>query len=121
VLKLQNALRNLEAQRKQCYVAPYELALIHAGARDNARAMDDLENAYADKSLSAQSLLFDPRLRLGCSIQLWTGGWDDADDLRDGCSRRADRAITVQTRLSLDSATGTPRASQRSTSNPGDN
>ena len=58
----QRVLQELEAQRKQRYVAPFELALIHAGMGDNAKAMDDLQKAYAERSLSAQSLRFDPRL-----------------------------------------------------------
>jgi DNA-binding winged helix-turn-helix (wHTH) protein/TolB-like protein len=58
----QTTLRNLEAQRKQRYVAPFELALIHEGSRDDTKVLEDLAKAYADRSLSAQSLLFDPRL-----------------------------------------------------------
>ena len=54
--------QNLEAQRKQRYVAPFERALIDAGMRDNAESLRELEEAYAERSLSAQSLLFDPRL-----------------------------------------------------------
>ncbi|HYL37698.1 MAG TPA: winged helix-turn-helix domain-containing protein [Bryobacteraceae bacterium] len=55
-------LGELDAQRRQRYVAPFELAVIHAGMGDKIAALDDLEKAYAERSLSAQSLRFDPRL-----------------------------------------------------------
>jgi hypothetical protein len=41
---------------------PFELALTHAGAHENGKALEDLLQAYGECSLSAQSLLFDPRL-----------------------------------------------------------
>ncbi len=56
------ALTRLEAQRKQRYVAPFEMALIHEAMHDNAKALADLEQGYVERSLSAQSLLYDPRL-----------------------------------------------------------
>ena len=58
----QQVLDNLEAQRKHRYVAPFELAVLYAGMGDHAKAVDELEQAYAERSLSAQSLRFDPRL-----------------------------------------------------------
>ena len=59
---LQRVLGQIDAQRKQRYLAPFDLAVIHAGMRENAKALADLEQAYTDRSLSAQSLRFDPRL-----------------------------------------------------------
>jgi TolB-like protein/DNA-binding winged helix-turn-helix (wHTH) protein/Flp pilus assembly protein TadD len=61
--ELQRVFQDLAAQRRQRYVAPFDLALIHAGMGDKAKAVEDLEQAYADRSLSAQSLRFDPRLK----------------------------------------------------------
>jgi tetratricopeptide (TPR) repeat protein len=55
-------LDNLDAQRKLRYVAPFELAVLYAGMGDNAEAVDQLEQAYKERSLSAQSMRFDPRL-----------------------------------------------------------
>jgi DNA-binding winged helix-turn-helix (wHTH) protein/TolB-like protein len=60
--KVEETLRALETQRKQRYVGPFEPALIHAGLHENGKALDDLGRAYGESSLSAQSLLFDPRL-----------------------------------------------------------
>jgi len=59
---VEKALQDLGGQSKQRYVAPFEYALIHAGLGETRKAMDDLEKAYADRSLSAQALRFDPRL-----------------------------------------------------------
>jgi len=58
----QQVLENLETPRKQRYVAPFERAVIYAGLGDTPKAMDDLKKAYSERSLSAQSLRFDPRL-----------------------------------------------------------
>lgn len=55
-------LQNLGEQAKQRYVAPFEIALIHAGLGETNRTLDDLEKGYQERSLSAQSLCFDPRL-----------------------------------------------------------
>ena len=55
-------LRPEDVQRKHRYVAPFELAVLYAGMGDNAKAVDELEQAYAERSLSAQSMRFDPRL-----------------------------------------------------------
>jgi DNA-binding winged helix-turn-helix (wHTH) protein/TolB-like protein len=52
----------LATQGTHRYVAPFETALIHAGLGENDKAIDDLEKAYAERSLSAQALRFDPRL-----------------------------------------------------------
>ncbi len=59
---VQEMFDNLEAQRKLRYVAPFELAVLYAGTGDNAKAVDELEQAYKERSLSAQSMRFDPRL-----------------------------------------------------------
>jgi DNA-binding winged helix-turn-helix (wHTH) protein/TolB-like protein len=55
-------LQDLAAQSKHRYVGPFEMAVIHAGLRQNRDALDDLEKAYEERSLSAQALRFDPRL-----------------------------------------------------------
>jgi Tfp pilus assembly protein PilF len=59
---VQKVLQDLAAQSKHRYVGPFEMAVIHAGLQQNRNALDDLEKAYAERSLSAQSLRFDPRL-----------------------------------------------------------
>jgi DNA-binding winged helix-turn-helix (wHTH) protein/TolB-like protein/Tfp pilus assembly protein PilF len=59
---VQRILDNLDVQRKHRYVAPFERAVVYAGLGDQAKAVDELERAYAERSLSAQSLRFDPRL-----------------------------------------------------------
>ncbi len=56
-------LAKLVAQARQRYVAPFDTALIHAGLGDASKAMGDLERGYEDRSLSSQSLRFDPRLK----------------------------------------------------------
>jgi DNA-binding winged helix-turn-helix (wHTH) protein/TolB-like protein len=61
-LDAQAVLNNLEAQRKHRFVAPFERAVVYAGMGDSAKAIDELEQAYTDRSLSAQSMRFDPRL-----------------------------------------------------------
>ena len=58
----QDLLDQMSAQRKRRYVPPFELAVLHAGMGDNTKAIDELEQAYTDRSLSAQSMRFDPRL-----------------------------------------------------------
>jgi DNA-binding winged helix-turn-helix (wHTH) protein/TolB-like protein/tetratricopeptide (TPR) repeat protein len=59
---VQKVLQDLAAQSRHRYVGPFEMAVIHAGLRQNRNALDDLEKAYTERSLSAQSLRFDPRL-----------------------------------------------------------
>jgi tetratricopeptide (TPR) repeat protein len=59
---VQKVLQDLAAQSKHRYVGPFEMAVIHAGLRQNRDALDDLEKAYEERSLSAQALRFDPRL-----------------------------------------------------------
>jgi Flp pilus assembly protein TadD len=58
----QDLLNPMSAQRKRRYVPPFELAVLQAGMGDNTKAIDELEQAYTDRSLSAQSMRFDPRL-----------------------------------------------------------
>ncbi len=60
--ELGRVLDDLQAQRKRRYVAPFEFALVRAGMGDNRTALSDLQQAYSERSLSAQSLRFDPRL-----------------------------------------------------------
>ena len=48
--------------RKDYYVSPYQFAVIHAALGYTRRALGELEQAYNEHSLSAQSLRCDPRL-----------------------------------------------------------
>jgi TolB-like protein len=57
----QQVLDDLDAQRKHRYVSPFERAVLYAGMGDHQKAIDQLEQAYAERSLSAQSMRFDPR------------------------------------------------------------
>jgi DNA-binding winged helix-turn-helix (wHTH) protein/TolB-like protein/tetratricopeptide (TPR) repeat protein len=59
---VQKVFQEFAAQAKHRYVGPFEFALVHAGMGENSKALDYLERAYAERSLSAQSLRFDPRL-----------------------------------------------------------
>ena len=59
---LEGIFQEFREQTKQRYVAPFELALVHAGLGENGKALEDLEKGYQERSLSAQSLMFDPRL-----------------------------------------------------------
>jgi len=56
----QQVLDEMRAQRH--YVSPFDFAVIHAGLGYHRRALAELEQAYKERSLSAQSLRFDPRL-----------------------------------------------------------
>jgi DNA-binding winged helix-turn-helix (wHTH) protein/TolB-like protein len=58
----QKILQSLAEHRSRTYISPYQLAIVYAGLNDNDRAIDELERAYADRSLSAPFLRFDPRL-----------------------------------------------------------
>lgn len=58
-----DVLREMTAESKHRYVAPFDVALVHAGRGENEQALESLEKAFADHSLSAQLLRFDPRLR----------------------------------------------------------
>ena len=59
----QKTMQELAAQTRHRYVGPYEIALVHAGQGENRKALEDLEKAFAERSLSAQCLRFDPRLK----------------------------------------------------------
>jgi DNA-binding winged helix-turn-helix (wHTH) protein/TolB-like protein/tetratricopeptide (TPR) repeat protein len=48
--------------RKDYYVSPYQFAVIHAALGYTRRALRELQQAYDEHSLSAQSLRCDPRL-----------------------------------------------------------
>ncbi|HTS46408.1 MAG TPA: winged helix-turn-helix domain-containing protein [Bryobacteraceae bacterium] len=51
-----------EMRAQQYYVSPFDFAVIHAGLGYHRRALAELQRAYKERSLSAQSLRFDPRL-----------------------------------------------------------
>lgn len=59
---VRKTLQDMAAQSRQRYVGPFEYALVHAGQGETKKALGDLAKAYEDRSLSAQSLRFDPRL-----------------------------------------------------------
>jgi len=58
----QKVLQSLVQQSKRAYVSPYETALVYAGLGQKDKALESLQKAYAERSLSAPSLRFDPRL-----------------------------------------------------------
>ena len=61
--RLRHAQQVLDKMRAQKhYVSPFDFAVIHAGLGYHRRALAELEQAYKERSLSAQSLRFDPRL-----------------------------------------------------------
>jgi hypothetical protein len=55
-------LLSIAGQSSRTYISPYQLAIVHAGLGEKEKAVDDLERAYAERSLPAPSLRFDPRL-----------------------------------------------------------
>ncbi len=55
-------LRLLAEQSRRSYLSPYETALVFAGLGHNDQALEYLKKAYAERSLSAPFLRFDPRL-----------------------------------------------------------
>jgi hypothetical protein len=55
-------LLSLAEQSSRTYISPYQLGLVHAGLGEKEKAVDDLERAYAERSLPAPFLRFDPRL-----------------------------------------------------------
>jgi len=58
----QQVFDEMRARRKDYYVSPYQFAVIHAALGYTDRALGELEQAYREHSLSAQSLRCDPRL-----------------------------------------------------------
>ncbi|HEY6388844.1 MAG TPA: tetratricopeptide repeat protein, partial [Candidatus Acidoferrum sp.] len=57
-----NMLQSIAEQSSRTYISPYQLAIVHAGLDDKDKAIDELEKAFAERSLSAPVLRFDPRL-----------------------------------------------------------
>jgi tetratricopeptide (TPR) repeat protein len=55
-------LQLLAERSRHGYVSPYETALVFAGLGQNDKAIECLEKAYTERSLSAPFLRFDPRL-----------------------------------------------------------
>jgi TolB-like protein/DNA-binding winged helix-turn-helix (wHTH) protein len=55
-------LRLLKERSRQVYISPYESALVFAGLGRGDQALECLKAAYAERSLSAPFLRFDPRL-----------------------------------------------------------
>ncbi len=58
----QKILHSLTKHSSSTYISPYQLAIIYAGLNQRDKAIDELERAYAERSLSAPLLRFDPRL-----------------------------------------------------------
>lgn len=58
----QKVLQLLAQQSQHAYVSPYEMALVYVGLGQKDKALENLQKAYAARSLSAPSLRFDPRL-----------------------------------------------------------
>lgn len=56
------ALQLIAERSGHAYVSPYETALVFAGLGQNDKAIECLKKAYTERSLSAPSLRFDPRL-----------------------------------------------------------
>jgi len=57
-----NVLRLLTQRSRDRYISPYQSALVFAGLGQNGQALEYLKKAYAEQSLSAPFLRFDPRL-----------------------------------------------------------
>jgi hypothetical protein len=49
-------------QSARCYVSPYQSAIVYASLGDKDKAIDEIEKAFADRSLSPPVLCCDPRL-----------------------------------------------------------
>jgi len=58
----QNILQSFTRRSSSTYISPYQSALIYAGLNEKDKAIDELEKAFAERSLSAPFLRFDPRL-----------------------------------------------------------
>ncbi|MGH9658924.1 MAG: tetratricopeptide repeat protein, partial [Bryobacteraceae bacterium] len=56
-------LRQLEERSLTRYVAPYELAVIHAGLGDRSKALEQIERAAEDRSMFLVWVHVDPRFR----------------------------------------------------------
>jgi tetratricopeptide (TPR) repeat protein len=57
-----NMLQSIAEQAPRTYVSPYQLAIVYAGLDEKDKAIDELEKAFAERSLSPPVLRFDPRL-----------------------------------------------------------
>lgn len=57
-----NTLQKLITQSRLAYISSYQFALIYAGLGDKDKAIQDLERAHAERSLSPATFRFDPRL-----------------------------------------------------------
>jgi len=55
-------LQELEAERSERYISPYDIAVIHAGLGDRPRALEHLRAAIEDRSAWMVFLSIDPRL-----------------------------------------------------------
>jgi tetratricopeptide (TPR) repeat protein len=57
-------LRKLGQISRRQYVSPFSKALIYAGLGEKSEAIDQLQKAFEDRSISPPALLYDPRLDL---------------------------------------------------------
>jgi tetratricopeptide (TPR) repeat protein len=55
-------LKKLEQLSRRQYVSPFSKALIYAGLGEKSEAIDQLQRAFEDRSMSPPELLYDPRL-----------------------------------------------------------
>jgi hypothetical protein len=55
-------LQSIAEQSTKSYISPYQSALVQAGLGEKGKAIDELEKAYAERSLTAPFLRLDPRL-----------------------------------------------------------
>ena len=55
-------LKKLEQLSRRQYVSPFSKALIYAGLEEKNAAINQLQKAFEDRSLSPPALLYDPRL-----------------------------------------------------------
>src|SRR5882724_2277293 len=62
VREAENSIRMLDDLAKTIYVSPYQRAVIYAGLGKKDRALVFLEKAFGERSLTPNSLRFDPRL-----------------------------------------------------------
>lgn len=62
VKEARRLLRDLEERRKKLYVSPYNIAVLHAGLGEDAKAIELLELAFQDRSIRPVWLKYDPRL-----------------------------------------------------------
>jgi tetratricopeptide (TPR) repeat protein len=58
----QKMLQSIAEQSTRSYISPYQSALVQAGLGEKGKAIDELEKAYAERSLTAPFLRLDPRL-----------------------------------------------------------